>query len=74
MQIKIGVLKKGDEVLNVWDNNVAVKKKNGDVEIFHYDLDEKGIPRLSENTVLITEGDGSIKAKSDDGSVELETF
>lgn len=74
MQIKIGVLKKGDEVLNVWDNNVAVKKKNGDVEIFHYDLDKDGLPRLSENTVLITQGDGSIKAKSDDDSIEIETF
>lgn len=74
MKIKIGVLKKGDEVLNVWDNNVAVKKKNGDVEIFHYDLDKDGLPRLSENTVLITQGDGSIKAKSDDDSIEIETF
>ena len=33
MQIKFGILKKGDTVLNVWDNHIAVKKKNGDVEI-----------------------------------------
>ena len=74
MQVKIGILKKGDEVLNVWDNNIAVKRKNGDVEIFHYDLDKDNLPRLSENTVVITQGDGSIKAKIDGSSVEVETF
>ena len=37
MQVKFEVLKKDDSVLNVWDNNIAIKRKNGDVEILHYD-------------------------------------
>ena len=74
MQIKFGILKKGDTVLNVWDNHIAVKKKNGDVEIYHFYLDDEGLPRLAENTVLVTQGDGSISAKAGDGSVEVMTF
>ena len=34
MQIKFEILKKGDTVLNVWENHIAVKKKSGEVEIF----------------------------------------
>ena len=74
MQIKIGILKKGDEVLNAWDNNIAIKRKNGDVEIFHYDLDNDGLPRLSNDSVLITQGDGLINAKLDGSGIEIGTF
>ncbi len=74
MQIEIGLLKKGDTVLNVWDNNIAIRRKNENVEIFHYDLDENGLPRLSDNSILITQGDGIIKTKSADGSFEIGTF
>ena len=65
MQIKFGILKKGD---------IAVKKKNGDVEIYQFYLDDEGLPRLAENTVLVTQGAGSISAKAGDGSVEVMMF
>ncbi|MDY6324477.1 MAG: hypothetical protein SPL99_05375 [Catonella sp.] len=74
MQIKIELLKKGDSVLNVWDNNIAIKRKNEDVEIFHYELGDDGLPRLSNNSILITKGEGVVKAKSEDGSFEVGTF
>ena len=74
MQIRFEVLKKGDVVLNVWDNNIAVKKANGEVEIFHYDLGEDGIPRISNRSMLITQGEGIIRVISDDSSVEIGTF
>lgn len=74
MQIRFEILKKGDTVLNVWENHIAVKKKSGDVEIFQFYLDSENLPRLSENTILITQGSGSISAKSDDNSVEITTF
>ena len=60
MQIKFEILKKGDTVLNVWENHIAVKKKSGEVEIFQFYVDEEGLPRLSENTILVTQGNGSI--------------
>ena len=74
MQVRFELLKKGDEVLNVWENNIAVKNKNGDVEIFHYDLGGDGLPRISSNSILITQGDGIVRAKSDDSSFEVGTF
>lgn len=74
MQIKFEILKKGDTVLNVWENHIAVKKKSGEVEIFQFFLDEEGLPRLSENTILVTQGNGSISAKADESSIEITTF
>ena len=74
MQIKFEILKKGDTVLNVWENHIAVMKKSGEVGIYQFYLDEDGLPRLSENSVLITQGNGSISAKSEGSSVEVTTF
>lgn len=74
MQIKFEILKKGDTVLNVWENHIAVKKKSGEVEIFQFYIDKDGLPRLSENTVLITQGNGSISAETTDGDMTITTF
>ena len=75
MQVKFEILKKGDSVFNVWDNGIAIKRKNGDIEIFHYELrSEDGLPRLSKDSILITQGDGIIRAKTDDSSLEVGTF
>ena len=72
-QIIFQVLKKGDSVLNAWDNHIAIKKKNGDVEIIHYDLDENGFPRISkEYSILITHGKDIVRIK--DNSLEAGTF
>ena len=74
MQIKFEILKKGETVLNVWENHIAVQKKSGEVEIYQFYLYEDGMPRLSENTILITHGNGSISAKAESGTVEIKTF
>jgi len=74
MQIKLELLHKGDEVLNVWERNVAIKRKNGDVEIFHYDLGDDGLPRIFKNSILITQGDGVVRIISDDSAFEAGTF
>ena len=74
MQIKFEILKKGDTVLNVWENHIAVKKKSGEVEIFQFYVDEEGLPRLSENTILVTQGNGSISAETIDSDVTITTF
>ena len=74
MQVRFELLKKDDTVLNVWDNKIAIKRKNGDVEILSYELGEDGLPRISNNSILITKGDGVVRAKSEDSSVEFGTF
>ena len=74
MQIKFEILKKGETVLNVWENHIAVQKKSGEVEIYQFYLDEDGLPRLSDNSILITHGNGSISAKAENSTVEIKTF
>lgn len=74
MQVKLEVLSKGDSVLNVWDNNIAIAKKNGDVEILHYELGENGLPTISNHSILITHGDGIVRMRSDDSPIEVGTF
>ena len=74
MQLKFELLNKGDSVVNVWDNKIAIKRKNGDVEIFSFDYDEVNLPRLSKQTILITYGTGAISVKSDDKNIEIGTF
>ena len=74
MRIKFEILKKGDTVLNVWENHIAVKKKSGEVEIFQFYVDEEGLPRLCENTILVTHGNGSISAETIDSDVTITTF
>ncbi len=74
MQVKLEILKKGDSVLAAWDSHVAVKKESGEVEIFQYYLDEEGLPRLSEGTVLVTYGEGSVSTKIEGTSIKVSTF
>lgn len=74
MQVKLEILQEGDSVLTVWDSHVAVKKESGEVEIFQYYLDEDGLPRLSEGTVLVTYGDRSVSTKIEGTSIEVSTF
>ena len=77
MLVSLEILKPGDSVLSVWDSHVAVRKPSGEVEIFQYYLDEENLPRLSEGKILITFGDGTIKAKTSDNeeeSINVITF
>lgn len=73
-QIKIGILKKGDTVLNVWENHVAVQKKSGEVEVFVIEFDENGLPRVAPKTFLITYGKGSISTKIEGTDIEITTY
>lgn len=68
MKININVLKKGDEVLQVdWSSpeilRFAVRRKNGEVELFNVSLDVDGAPRL----------DSLHSVKIGYGEVEVET-
>ena len=74
MQIKFEILEDGDSVLNIWENHIAVRKATGEVEIYQFYLDEEGLPRLAENTILVTQGDGSVSIETEDDIVEVTTF
>lgn len=68
----VGVLKKGDRVLNVTPEFVAVERKNGEVDVLPL-IKEGGLLRVdTDNTVTIGFGDNVIEAKA--GDVTVTTF
>ena len=65
--MKINILRKGDEVLHVNQNFIAVKRKNGEVDIIKLDFSD-GFPRIDlENIVTISYGNNTIVAENMEG-------
>lgn len=70
--MKIGLLKKGDRVMSVSSDFIAVERSSGEVDIIPVNNDE-GILRLDlQNTTTIGFGDNYIESKFDD--VTITTF
>lgn len=75
--MKINVLKKGDKVLFVNQQFIAVQRKNGEVDLIPLLLDEKNIPFVDiGNIVTISYGDNTIEASVDgeNGEISITTF
>lgn len=69
----LGLLKKGDEVLNVTSEFVAVKRKKGEVDIIPI-IKEAGSWRVDiENIVTIGYGDNTVTFESENG-VQITNF
>ena len=68
----IGILKKGDNVLNVTAEFIAVQRKNGEVDIVPLLKDETGLRVDVENIVTIGYGNNTVQATKDD--VVVTTF
>lgn len=67
--MKINVMSKGDKVLNVTSELVAIQRKNGEVDIIPLILDESGIRIDIENIVTIGYGNNSVETEFIDGVV-----
>lgn len=67
--MKINILKKGDSVLNVDKNFIAVKRKNGEVDIVPLIEDETGLRVNVSKIVTIGYGDNIVTAKVGDVTV-----
>ncbi|MCD5361249.1 hypothetical protein [Chromobacterium aquaticum] len=77
MKIKLEILENGDEIVGFSEGRLAVKKSNGELEIFSLSFDENNIPRVHERSVLVTFKSGSAKKVSvvdDDGDFEIGSF
>ena len=69
----LGLLKKGDEVLNVTSEFVAVKRKKGEVDIIPM-IKDGGSWRVDiENIVTIGYGDNTVTFENEDG-VQITNF
>ena len=62
----IGILKKGDSVLNVTAEFIVVQRKNGEVDIVPLLKDETGLRVDVENIVTIGYGNNTVQATKDD--------
>ena len=70
--MKIGILKKGDSVLSVTLEFIAVQRKSGEVDIVPLIKDESGIRVDIENIVTIGYGNIIVQVENDD--VVVTTF
>ncbi len=73
--VKINILKKGDEVISVTDNFLAVKRKNGGVDIFRVMMTEEN--EFCIDPVKVTSigyGTGTVSKDLDDGNTTVYSF
>lgn len=64
--MKIGILKKGDHVLSVTSEFIAVHRKNGEVDIIPMLMDEMGLRVDIEHIVTIGYGNNTVQATTDE--------
>lgn len=67
--MKIKVMSKGDKVLNVTSELVAIQRKNGEVDIISLISDEYGVRIDTENIVTIGYGNNSVETEVVEGVV-----
>ena len=70
--MKIGVLKKGEQVINVTPHFIAFKRKNGEVDIIPLVKDEMGLRVDIEKIVTIGYGNNTVQASTDE--IMVTTF
>lgn len=70
--MKISILKKGDHVISVTADFVAVQRKNGEVDIIPIVNDETGVRVDAERIVTIGYGSNTVQASNED--VVVTTF
>ena len=68
----VGVLRKGDRVLNVTPEFVAVERKNGEVDILPLVKEGELLRIDTDNTLTIGYGDNVIEASV--GDISITTF
>lgn len=69
----LGLLKKGDEVLNVTNEFIAIRRKKGEVNIIPIIKDGEGWRVDFDNIVIIGYGDNTVKYESENG-VQITDF
>lgn len=71
--MRINVLRKGDKVLSVTSEFLAIQRKNGEVDILPIISDEQGVRIETEKVVTVGFGDNTVESEVIDGVV-VTTF
>lgn len=72
--ITINVLKKGDEVISLNEHFLAVKRKNGEVDVYNVYFNEEGIYIDPLKTAIIGYGNGTVEKQLNDGETTVFEF
>lgn len=72
--MRINVMKKGDSILNVTDNMVVVKRRNGEVDVIPFYKSGKVWRVDQENTVTIGYGNNTVEEVVAEWNVTVTTF
>lgn len=68
-ELTLKILQSGDRVISVNNNNIAIERVNGEVEIIPVIIDENGFPGIdTAHTLRITYGSGATEVKMNEGS------
>ncbi len=67
--MKIRILHKGDTVLNITKEFIAVRRKNGEVDLIRLLNEEGGVRVDIENIVTIGFGDNVVETKNENGVI-----
>lgn len=67
--MKINILNKGDKVINVTANFIAVERKNGEVDIIPLIKEENGLWVDTENITTIGYGHNTVQSETVDGVI-----
>ena len=73
--VNINILKKGDTVLTINDRFLAVKRKDGEVDIFNVMYNEENEIFIDPvKAAVIGYGEGTVGKSLDDGETTVYTF
>lgn len=67
--MNIRILQKGDTVLNITKEFIAVRRKNGEVDLIRLLNEEGGVRVDIENIVTIGFGDNVVETKNENGVI-----
>ena len=72
--ININLLKKGDEVLSMNEKFLAIKRKDGTVDVYNVFFNEEGVYVDPIKTAVIGYGEGTVEKILDDGETKIVSF
>lgn len=72
--MRINVLKKGDAVLNVTENLVVIKRRNGEVDVLPFYKSGEVWRVDQEHIVTIGYGNNTVQETVADGKITITTF
>ena len=74
MAIKINVLNKGDTVIDINEKFVSVRRKNGEVDLIPFIIDDGALRLDTGNIITISYGKNTVEYSSEDSDTVTITF